>query len=324
MQREWLDPYLLDVQAVFSSAEERFQRYPEPLVGHALEQLRLLHPSRKESGHSCIGYITPLWMQHTEGLPSEQAHLLSTACLLHMLYFLNLDDVMDEPTEESVLKLSLGNLYYVDALQTYGALFESSSVFWIHFRKVILDWAVSVNGELHLDYFQQNPLLIAQKASPSQIGIIGALLLLEQPDRIVPVCSAMNIVLMTLQMTDDFTDTKQDAVHGNYNSYLSHISAALQQEYLTHPLKDSIHQNVFNSHLMNSYADIAHHFNRILATSNSSLPQFISLNSYLCNTLVQAVHDIIGHKQRLYRGGFHYWISESQPELSDEEQADSV
>ncbi|MGQ8870814.1 hypothetical protein [Paenibacillus sp. TSA_86.1] len=324
MQREWLDPYMLDVKAVFESVEERLRQYPDSLAGHALEQLRLLHPVRRNSGHSYIGYITPLWMQHTDGLLPDQAHQLSVACLLHMMYFLNLDDVMDEPTDDAVLKLTLGNLCYVDALRVYSALFESSSDFWNHFRQVLQDWAVSVNGELHADYFQQNPLLIAQKASPSQLGVIGALLLLEQGDRIASVCDALNIVLTTLQMTDDFTDTKQDAEHGNYNSYLSHISAALQQEYPTHPLHESTHHNVFNSTFMNSYADIAQYFHSTLTSSNSGLPQFISLNGYLYNTLVQAVHGMLQHKKRLYRGGFHYWIRESQLETTDKRETDSV
>lgn len=324
MQREWLDPYMFDVNALFASTEERLRQYPDPLAARALEQLRLLHPVTKGAGHSCIGYITPLWMQYTDGLPSEQAHQLSTACLLHMLYFLNLDDVMDEPTENAVLKLSLGNLYYIDAIQIYGALFEPASDFWNYFRQVLQEWAVSVNGELHIDYFQQHPLLIAQKASPSKIGAIGSLLLLEQPERIASVCDALNIVLMTLQMTDDFTDMKQDAVHGSYNSYLSHISAALHQEYRAHSLHESAHHNVFNSQFMNTYVDIAQQYNNALTSSNEALPQFIVFNSDLCSRLVQAVQDIEDHKKRLYQGGFHYWISELQPQASGRRQADSV
>jgi hypothetical protein len=317
MQREWLDPYMLDVKAVFESVEERLRQYPDSLADHALEQLRLLNPVRRDSEHSSIGYITPLWMQYTDGLSPDQAHQLSTACLLHMMYFLNLDDVMDEPTEDAVLKLSLGNLCYMDALQVYSALFEPSSAFWNYFRQLLQDWAVSVNGELHMDYFQQNPLLIAQKASPSLLGAIGSLLLLGQTDRITSICAGLNIVLMTLQMTDDFTDTKQDAEHGNYNSYLSHISAALQQEYPTFPLNESTSHNIFNSQFMNSYADIAHHFNDTLTSSNDDLPQLVSLNSYLCKLLVQAIQEIEQRKKGLYQGGFHYWISESQSETAN-------
>lgn len=115
----------------------------------------------------------------------------------------------------------------------------------------------------------KDPLLIAQKASPSKIGAIGSLLLLEQPERIASVCDALNIVLMTLQMTDDFTDMKQDAVHGGYNSYLSHISMTLHQEYRAHSLHESAHHNVFNSQFMNTYVDIAQQYNSALTSSNA-------------------------------------------------------
>ncbi|PYE48560.1 hypothetical protein HUB98_22640 [Paenibacillus barcinonensis] len=324
IRREWLDPYTPDIEAVFAAAEDKLRQYPESLTRHALEQLHQLHPVRKDSGLSCIGYITPLWMHHTDGLPLEKAHLLSTACLLHMLYFLNMDDVMDEPEENAVAKLTVGNLYYLDALQLYSLLFEPTSEFWVHFRRVIQEWAVSVNGERHIDYFQLNPLLIAQKASPSQLGAIGSQLLLEQPGRISTICDALNIVLMTLQMTDDFTDMKQDAVHGNYNSYLSHISAALHQDYLTHPVHDSILDHVYHSHFMDSYAEIASHFKSVLTSSNSALPQYIVLNSYLHSALIQAVLDIKQRKKRLYQGGFHYWISEASSKFPDKGNADSV
>ncbi|MEK3706655.1 hypothetical protein MKY87_21665 [Paenibacillus sp. FSL R7-0198] len=312
MRKDWLDPFRSDLEVVFASAEELVRKYPEPLSGHALEQLRSVNPLLRDSGHSYIGYIIPLWMQHSDKLPPEKAHQLSTACLIHMLYFLNQDDVMDEQPENATLKLSLGNLYYMDALQSYSVLFNLSSTFWVYFRQYVVDWAVSVTGEHSIDYFQQNPLLIAQKAAPLLIGATGALLLLNQSDRIIPVCSAINITLMTLQMTDDFTDTQQDAVHANYNSYLSHISAALNHNYPVYPLSERIHDNVYNTQLMNSYVDIAYHYNRTLTSSNLGTSHLEAFNSNLCSTLVQAVQDITQRKKRLLHGGFHHWISEQQ------------
>ncbi|WP_053061464.1 hypothetical protein [Paenibacillus sp. VT-400] len=312
MRKDWLDPFRSDLEVVFSSAEQLVREYPEPLSGHALEQLRSVNPLLRDSGHSYIGYITPLWMQHSDKLPPEKAHQLSTACLIHMLYFLNQDDVMDEQPENATLKLSLGNLYYMDALQSYSVLFNPSSTFWVYFRQYVVDWALSVTGEHSIDYFQQNPLLIAQKAAPLLIGATGALLLLNQSDRIIPVCSAINITLMTLQMTDDFTDTQQDAVHGNYNSYLSHISAALNHNYPVQPLSERIHDNVYNTQLMNSYVDIAYHYNRTLTSSNLGISHLEAFDSYLCSTLVQAVQDITQRKKQLLQGGFHHWISEQQ------------
>lgn len=315
MRRDWLDPFRSDLEVVFASAEQLVRKYPEPLSRHALEQLHSVNPLLRDSGHSYIGYIIPLWMQYSDQLPQEKAHQLSTACLIHMLYFLNQDDVMDEQPENAALKLSLGNLYYMDALQSYSALFDLSSTFWIYFRQYVVDWAVSVTGEHFIDYFQQHPLLIAQKAAPLLIGATGALLLLNQSERIIPVCSAINITLMTLQMTDDFTDTHQDAVHGNYNSYLSHISAALNHNYPAHPLSERIHDNVYNTQLMNSYVDIALHYNRTLTSSNLGISHLEVFDSYLCSTLVQAVQDITQRKKRLLQGGFHHWISDQQLEL---------
>ncbi|EAU0466181.1 hypothetical protein C3519_26600, partial [Salmonella enterica] len=170
----------------------------------------------------------------------------------------------------------------------------------------------SVTGENSIDYFKRSPLLIAQKAAPLQLGAAGSLLLLEQKHRITPVCSAVNIALMTLQMTDDFTDTKQDAVHGNYNSFLSHISAALEHNYPVHPVSERVHDNVYNTQFMNSYVDIAQRYNIRLTSSNSGISHLEAFNSYLCDMLGQAVQDIEQHKKMLLQGGFHYWISEKQ------------
>lgn len=314
MRREWFDPFKSDVEVVFAAAEQLVQNYPEPMSEHALEQIHLVNPLLRDSGNSYIGYIIPLWMQCSDGLPQEKAHKLSTACLIHMLYFLNLDEVMDEQPQDATLKLSLGNLYYMDALHAYSELFSLSSSFWTYFRQYTVDWAMSVTGENSIDYFKNNPLLIAQKAAPLQLGTAAALLLLEQEPRIAEVSSAVNIALMTLQMTDDFTDTKHDAVHGNYNSFLSHISTALEHKYPAHPVSERIHDNVYNTQFMHSYMDIAQQYHIMLTSANSGISHLEAFNSYLCSTLGQAVHDIEQHKKMLLQGGFQYWISEKHLE----------
>lgn len=310
MRREWLDPFRSDLEVVFAAAEQLVQNYPESLSEHALKQLHSTNPLLRDSGHSYIGYIIPLWMQISDGLPTQTAHKLSTACLIHMLYFLNQDEVMDDRPDDSTLKLSLGNLYYMDALRIYSDLFSPTSLFWTYFRQYVTDWAVSVNGEKSLDYFKENPLLIAQKAAPLHLGAAGALLLLEQKDRIVNVCSAVNIALMTLQMTDDFNDMDLDAAQGNYNSFLSHISSALQLTYPEQPLSERIRDNMYSTPIMNSYVDIAYRYHDNLTSSNSGIPHLLSFNTHLCQTLVQAVEAIKQHKKMLHQGGFHYWISE--------------
>ncbi|MFC9706888.1 hypothetical protein ACFTRD_01860 [Paenibacillus sp. NPDC056933] len=310
MRREWFDPFKSDVEVVFAAAEQLVQKYPEPMSEHALEQIHLVNPLLRDSGHSYIGYIIPLWMHLSDGLPQAKAHRLSTACLMHMLYFLNQDEVMDERPTDTTLKLSLGNLYYMDALCAYSELFRLSSPFWTYFRQYVEDWAISVTGENSIDYFKRSPLLIAQKAAPLQLGTAGSLLLLEQGHRITSVCSAVNIALMTLQMTDDFTDTKQDAVHGNYNSFLSHISAALEHPYPAHPVSECVHDNVYNTQFMNSYVNIARQYNMKLTSSNLGIPHLEAFNSYLCSILGQAVQNIEQHKKMLLQGGFHYWMSE--------------
>ena len=78
---------------------------------------------------------------------------------------------MDDRPDDSTLKLSLGNLYYMDALRIYSDLFSPTSLFWTYFRQYVTDWAVSVNGEKSLDYFKENPLLIAQKAAPFNLEL---------------------------------------------------------------------------------------------------------------------------------------------------------
>ncbi|MGF9697501.1 hypothetical protein [Paenibacillus sp. MABNR03] len=310
MRREWFDPFRSDLEVVFAAAEQLVQNYPEPMAGHALEQLHLINPLLRDSGHSYIGYIIPLWMQISDGLPPQTAHKLSTACLIHMMYFLNLDEVMDERPEDSTLKLSLGNLYYMDALRVYSDLFSPSSQFWTYFRQYVADWAVSVNGEKQMDYFKDNPLLIAHKAAPLQLGAVGALLLLDQTHRIAAVCPDINIALMTLQMTDDFNDMDQDAAQGNYNSFLSHVSAALKLPYPTRTLSERIRNNMYSTPIMNSYVDIAYRYHNTLTSSNSGISHLFAFDTHLCETLVQAVEAIKQHKRSLHQGGFHYWISE--------------
>lgn len=313
MRREWFDPFRSDVEVVFAAAEQLVQNYPGPISHYAGEQLQLANPLLRDSGHSYIGYIIPLWMQHSGPgrLPSETAHKLSTACLIHMLYFLIQDEIMDQRPEDITLKLALGNLYYVDALGIYRELFGNTSLFWSYYRQYVMEWSTGVTEETMSDPFGINPLRSAQKAAPLLLGAVGTLLLLEQEERIPSLCADLNIALMTLQMTDDFTDFNEDAEHGNYNSFLSHVSSAMKLDYPAYPVSEQVIRNTYNSGFMKSYADIArHHYT--LTSSNDWIPQLRSFNLFLCSALDQAIEEVEAHKKSLMHGGFSYLIHASQ------------
>lgn len=128
---------------------------------------------------------------------------------------------MDSQESSAYEKLPLANLLYVEFLNIYRILFPEPSAFWILFNRYIMEWADSVSNENTSDYFLNDRVKIAYKASPLKLSSTAALLMSGKSDLVPQAEELIHSVLLTLQMLDDYEDWKEDLSAGNYNCLLS-------------------------------------------------------------------------------------------------------
>ncbi|CAM4018303.1 hypothetical protein L1N85_12360 [Paenibacillus alkaliterrae] len=305
---EWYNRYKKQLKLVFTEAERRIADYPEPLNAVGLAYADKFNPVKHEGGKDYICSLLPFWIRETAGISTAQCERLALANVYGMLYFFIQDDVMDAaPSPNWKEQLALGNLLLLDMFAVFRELFASDSPFWTYYHHYATTWADSVMNEDCADYFVTDPLRTAGKAGPVKIASTGALLLTQRDELIADMEQAVDIVLMTLQMSDDWADWKEDLAEGSYNGLLAMIASGRDSK---EPLTEQeIETDVYVRGCLKPYARIAEaNHERLLALSIGA-GELIDFHAYLAVHLNQAAETIDTNRKQLLQGGFSYFLS---------------
>lgn len=317
---DWFKPYEDELSSVFSLCEAKITEFPSPLSEIGLRYLKKFDVFEKDSAKNYICYLLPFWMRDSTKLTPEIYRRISTANIFGMLYYFIQDDLMDTPVKSADrpplpdLKtyLALANLLYYEFISVYQQYFPYESTFWRYFKKYTHEWADGVIHESRQDYFIDNPAMIAKKASPVKLGSTAILLLAERPDFIESANEQMGLVLLTLQMMDDWMDWKQDLSDGSYNCLLSLIKSEKELPG-SHSLSMSeVEQAVYVDQILIKYADVALATHRQLTAAELGTPDILSFHQTLVDELVNDANDIENAKKTLVFGGLNYHLSISR------------
>lgn len=306
---DWLHDYEEELRLVFQESKNIISGFPEPLSEQGLTYLEHFNVFNTESHKNYICYLLPFWFQKGYGLAAEDARKMSRGNIFFMLYFFIQDDLMDNNHSNASERLPLANLLYIEFLNTYRSLFPHDSSFWASFNRYILQWADSVSNEKTGDYFLNDQLKIAHKASPLKLSSTAALLLSEN-DSLVPLAEEMiDQVLVTLQMLDDYEDWEEDLAENSYNCLLSLTRSQLSNtEKFT---ATEVKHFLFTADGLNTYVDFALANHLQLETYSLEIPHLVAFHHMLVSNLQQISEAIQTEKQILQGGGLSYWLSKN-------------
>ena len=209
-------------------------------------------------------------------LTAEEFNKLSLANVFVMLYYFIQDDIMDAAKGEHASKLPLANLFHVQFLSIYRELFPSNSPFWSYYETYIIEWSKSVTNELQSDYFHNDKMQIAKKASPVKNASTGALLLANQAHLLPAVTAAVEQTLVTLQMLDDWADWEEDLVEGSYNCLLASIRQHLNLTTTDELTPEMVKQQLYVHDYLAVYAKIADSHHEHLLSLSVRMEQIVS------------------------------------------------
>ncbi|MFD0692574.1 hypothetical protein ACFQZT_00550 [Paenibacillus sp. GCM10027628] len=305
----WFEAYKRELADIFAVSKNIISKFPAPLDQLGLTYLSKFDATKEDSTKNYICYLLPFWMSDLAPLPQETIKKLSLANVFVMLYFFIQDDVMDSPTGEHRDKLPLGNLFYLQYLSIYRELFPSDSAFWTYFDKYVKEWSEAVSNESNKNYFMNDIGMVAKKASPVKFASTGALVLSNQSYLILKADQAINQVLVTLQMLDDWADWPEDMADGAYNCLLSLMSSHLQLPALTILTSELVKQQLYVHDFLTIYAQIASKNNEELKKLELHIPQLFAFHDSLVNNLLTAANEITTNREKLALGGFNYFLS---------------
>jgi hypothetical protein len=308
---DWLSTHKDNMDEVFAEAEHLIRAFPEPLDRHGLAYFAKFDLRQEKSTKNYICYLLPYWMQEIVSLPNDTVRKLSLANVFVMLYYFVVDDIMDSAKGEHKDKLPLANLFQMQYQMVYRVLFPPQSPFWHYYETYVLEWAGAVACELGGDYFHTDKRKVAWKASPVKNASTGALLLAGQTELIPVVTGAVEQVLVTLQMLDDWADWEEDLNESSYNCLLAYLCGSGERPEGVTLTPDWVKQQIYVRDGLEGYSAIAvRHHEELLALElpMKELPLF---HFSLVDNLRVSAKEIMDKRKELLSGGLSYFLSNS-------------
>jgi len=305
---EWFTRYTIQLERVYAQAEACIAAFPAPLDCIGLAYANKFNPVTDDNGKDYICSLLPFWIKEPSGISDSQCETLALANVYGMLYFFIQDDVMDSnPSSNWKEQLALGNLLLLEMFRVFRDLFPSKSPFWAYYHHYVTNWAESVTNEDRDNYFMNNPIRTAGKAGPVKIASTGALLLAGCPELIAKMELAVDIVLMSLQMSDDYEDWKEDLADGSYNGLLAMIAAGRP---VGMPLTEGdVENEIFIRGCLKPYVQLAIDNDKRLSELESGSSELVAFHKHILNHLNHVHETIESNKNQLLKGGFNYFLS---------------
>ncbi|MCY9663627.1 hypothetical protein M5X11_01335 [Paenibacillus alginolyticus] len=300
-----------DLADVFAEAEHIISTFPTPLDHLGLAYLATFDGRKEESTKNYICYLLPYWMKDITELPPESMNKLSLANVFVMLYYFIQDDIMDSAKGEHKDKLPLANLFHMHFLSIYREMFPAGSPFWSYYETYLTEWSEAVSNEQQSDYFHQDIVKVAKKASPVKNASTGALLLANQDHLIPIVTSAVEQTLITLQMLDDWADWEEDLEEGSYNCLLASMRKRMQLSTDSTILPEMVKQQLYVHDFLDFYGQIAITHHEQLLDLQISMTRMINFHDSLVQNIQKVALEIKENRKMLTLGGFYYFLSKS-------------
>ncbi|WMT42092.1 hypothetical protein RE628_06575 [Paenibacillus sp. D2_2] len=239
----------------------------------------------------------------------DNVHQISIANIMGMLYYHLIDETMDNPILVSRRQLPLAQLIHSEFIKIYSALFPSPSPFWTYYDKYIGEWAIAVTYENEQHFFQENPVRIGHKAAPVKLSIAAMMLLSNQENLIPQLEEAVDLILITLQMIDDWQDWEKDLLEGSSNCLVSMIQSDLHLSD-RRPNVEEIKQAVYVEGCLIRYTDKADALHNTLSNIIPNFHLLYEFHAYLRNQLEEIARKIEQDRSILQRGGLEYLLSQ--------------
>ncbi|AIQ45245.1 hypothetical protein R70723_04555 [Paenibacillus sp. FSL R7-0273] len=307
---EWLNDYELELQAVFQECKAAIAGFPEPLGSRGLAYLEQFDVFRARSKKNYICYLLPFWLRRECGLSPEETHIMSTGNVLLMLYFFLQDDLMDNRRSSAAELLPLANLLYSEFLDRYRPLFPAESSFWSHFKRYLFEWSDSVSNEASGDYYYNDRSRIAGKAAPLKLSAAAALLLTGLASSIPAAEEAVQEVLITLQMLDDYEDWEEDLEEGSYNCLLALARRHLYPDHPQAGITAAEARNfIYTAGGLKTYAAAAADNHERLLAGTFRISGLTAFHQMLADNLQRIAAAVEAEKEQLLGGGLQYWLS---------------
>ncbi|MBQ4899181.1 hypothetical protein KB559_10050 [Paenibacillus sp. Marseille-P2973] len=308
---KWLTPYEQELSLAFAEAESILRELPEPFRKPALDYLDKFHALKDNRSKNYICYLLPFWLQPLAGIETEITRRFAVANIFGMMYYHLIDACMDEPDKLMPGQLPLAELIHLEFVKLYSSCFSENPLFWSYYKKYVNQWAEAVSSETGSDFYHENPVRMGHKAAQVKLSIAGIMSIAGREAEIPRLEQAVDTVLVTLQLLDDWQDWEKDLAEGSYNSLVSIVQTDLQIPGERRPEPEEIRQAITIHGTLNQLSEHARRNHEELAAIRDLAPDLYEFHDFLRNNLEEGAREIEAKVILLQGGGLGYWLSKN-------------
>jgi len=314
---KWNVAYRDEIADLFAEAAEHAAMLPAPLgeLGQAL--LIKANPLASGESSNYITFLLPFWMQETIRCPDRLCRDLAVGNVFAMVHYFLLDDVMDAGAGTNRLHvreaLALGQLFQCLFQQYYGRHYAMDSPLWDHYRAYTAAWASAVSREGERPADPRNAAQLAAKSALVKLCAAGILLHAGKEAGLREVEEAVDLVLATQQLVDDWADWREDlAEDERCNAFLTLVREQLQLP-PEEPLDErKVKQAVYRAYALDRLAEIAAQYGERLKRLPLVPAPLLLFQTQMAGHLRQDAEDAAETTRKLaLEGGLFYSMSET-------------
>lgn len=308
-----------DLSWVFQSCRERISSYPPSCRNEGIQYLEKFDVFKNESHKNYICYLLPFWIRDLLRIENGISREISIANTFLMLYFFVQDDVMDTaPDEYKGDMLPLGNLFMLDFMEHYHRLFPSNSPFWTYMKEYTTKWAESVLQERHKHWKHNNDFtstdlsMMAQKAAPLKAAAAASCFLGGKENYLQPISDVVDLILVSMQLLDDWADWPEDLASGNLTYFLNQVIKCTGMENYSSLNCADVKRAVFLFDVLDDiFSIIENNHIQMKAFSAPDMSYLVSFHENLlliCRNILSQVKE---EKEAFFKGGLSYYLSKN-------------
>ncbi|QMV42001.1 hypothetical protein [Cohnella cholangitidis] len=267
---KWRDRYEKELAFLFAEAAAETARFPEPFNEIGLALLAKANPQDNSAGTNYITFLLPYWLKERIAESSDiLCRDLAIGNIFAMLHYFLMDDVMDLGAESNNKvgvreALVLGQLYQVLFQQRYGRHFAAESPVWQDYRRYMEVWGVAVSQENKQSTNPYDPGRLAAKSAPVKLCAAAMLLSAGRRESLPELEAAIDLVLATLQLADDWKDWRDDLAEESCNAFLTLVRQRISLP-PDQPLDErKVKQGIYRANALDHLLEISEGYGRRL------------------------------------------------------------
>jgi hypothetical protein len=306
----WLHDFSDDVFSAFECAKNQISEYPPDLVQKGLAYLEKYNLFNKNSTKNYVCYLLPFWLHKIFPIKKDTCKYLSIGNIFAMLYFFIQDDLFDTHVLQTDNHL-LAHFFLTDFLACYLNNSLDPNKILYYFKIYLKDWSQSITQEQDGYWEKQNNNIniynLANKTAPLKLTIASMALAADKVEMIDEVSKIVDLILIKLQLLDDWHDWRKDMEQKNCTYFLnktmelSNIKDFSQLREI-HVQKAIYHGNIIDNILL----QLCELYNQTNMNNLSDYYYLHEFDHYLQQKFIQIQNTITINKKNMMKP----WISQ--------------